>query len=359
MATLRFAIIGAGNGGQSFAGHLGVLGFPVSLWDIERQKVEDLLKTRRMVISGAVTGDVAIPVITGNIAEAVDGADIIMVVIPTNYQGSTAKAMAPHLKDGQVIVLNPGATGGALEVQNILRQEGCRAEVIVAETDTLLYACRSPKAGEAIIYGIKDALSVASLPAKEAPRVAKLLNSAFPQFKPASSVLVTSLSNANSMMHPAPTVLNAGRIESKSPFEYYSEGVTPSISRVVEKIDAERMAIAGAMGVSVPSIHDFYRKSYGTEGKDLYEHVQKVRAYDGIMGPTSLNTRYIFEDIPTGLVPFSALGKAMGVPTPTMDAIVEVGNILLERNFWVEGRSLERLGLAGLSAAEIKAKVAG
>ena len=95
------------------------------------------------------------------------------------------------------------------------------------------------------------------------------------------------------------------------------------------------------------------------EGKDLYEQIQKVRAYDGIMGPTSLNTRYIFEDLPTGLVPFSALGKAMGVPTPTMNAIVEVGNILLERNFWAEGRSLERLGLAGLSAAEIKAKVAG
>ena len=359
MKKMRFAIIGAGNGGQSFAGHLGLLGFPVSLWDVEKQKVEDLRKTNRMKVSGAVTGDVAIPLVTGDIAEAVDGADIIMVVIPTIYQGSTAKAMAPHLKDGQVIVLNPGATGGALEVRNILQQEGCRADVTVAETDTLLYACRSPKAGEAIIYGIKDGLSVASLPAKDAPRVAKLLNTAFPQFKPVSSVLITSLSNANAMMHPAPTVLNAGRIECKTDFEYYSEGVTPALAHVIEKMDTERLAIAMALGVNVPSIQDFYRTSYGANGKDLYEQVQNVRAYDGIKGPTSLNTRYIFEDIPTGLVPLSALGRAMGVATPTMNAVVELGNIVLRRNFWAEGRSLERLGLAGLSAAEIKAKVIG
>lgn len=357
MKKLRFAIIGAGNGGQSFAGHLGVLGFPVSLWDVERQKVEDLKKTGRMVVSGAVTGDVPIPVVTGDIGEAVDGADIIMVVIPTVFQRSTARAMAPHLKDGQVVVLNPGATGGALEVRSTFKEAGCRANVTVAETDTLLYACRSPKAGEAIIYGVKDGLSIASLPAREAPRVAGLLNNAFPQFKPVSSVLITSLNNANAMMHPAPTILNAGRIECKSPFEYYSEGVTPALARVVETVDAERLAIAKALGVEVPSIHDFYRTSYGADGKNLHEQLKHVRAYDGIKGPTTLNTRYIFEDLPTGLVPLSALGSAMGVPTPTMTAVVQLGNILLERNFWVEGRSLEKLGLAGLSPAEVKAKV--
>jgi opine dehydrogenase len=357
MSKLRFAIIGAGNGGQCFAGHLGILGFHVSLWDVEKQKVDDLRKTGRMKVTGAITGDVAIPLITGNLAEAMEGADIIMVVIPTIYQSSTAKAMAPYLKDGQVIVLNPGATGGALDVRNTLQREGCKADVIIAETDTLLYACRSPKAGEVIMYGIKDALSISSLPAKEAPRVAGLLNNAFPQFKPVSSVLITSLNNANAMMHPAPTVLNAGRIECKTDFEYYSEGITPSLAHVIEKMDAERLAIAKAMDVKVPSIQDFYRTSYNANGKDLYEQVQNVRAYDGIKGPTSLNTRYIFEDIPTGLVPLSALGQAMGVATPAMSAVVELGNIVLGRNFWAEGRSLERLGLAGLTATGIKAMV--
>ena len=281
-----------------------------------------------------------------------------MVVLPTVYHGSVAKSMAPHLRSGQVVVLNPGATGGALEVRTVLPEEGSQGPTVtVAETDTLLYACRSPRAGEAIVHGIKDRVNVATLPAAEAPRVAALLNTAFPQYTPVSNVLVTSLNNGNAMMHPAPTLLNAGRIESQSPFEYYSEGVTPSIARVVEAIDSERLAVAKALDVRVPSIREWYTAWYGVTGNDLYAQVQQVKAYEGIKGPTTLNTRYLFEDIPTGLVPLSLLGRAMGVATPTMEAVVTLGNALLGRDFWREGRSLEKLGLAGKGPDEIRAVV--
>lgn len=354
MKSPRFAIVGAGNGGQSFAVHLRLLGFPVSLWDVEKEKVDALRRTGRIAASGSVQGEAKIDLITGDICEAVRGADVIMVVIPTVYHRSTAAAMAPALSDGQVIVLNPGATGGALEVRNTLREAGVRASVVVAETDTLLYACRSPQAGEVIIYGVKDHLDVAALPAAEGSKVAALLNIAFPQFTPLPSVLFTSLNNANAMVHPAPTLLNAGRIECKSPFEYYSEGVTRSIARVVETLDEERLAIGRALGVEISSIHQFYRMSYGVDGINLYEQIQKVQAYHGIKGPTNLNTRYLFEDIPTGLVPLSCLGAALGVKTPTMNAVVELGSALLGRDLRAEGRTLERLGLAGLSAEEIR-----
>ena len=350
----RFAIVGAGNGGQSMAGHLALLGFTVSIWDVEAEKVEALRRTGHIVLSGAVQGTAKIDRITGDICEAVQGVDVIMVVIPTVYQRATVKAMAPALRDGQVIVLNPGATGGALEARKTLREAGVTASVVVAETDTLLYACRSPQAGEAIIHGIKDSVDVAALPAAEAGKVAGLLNAAFPQFKPAAGVLFTSLNNGNAMMHPGPTLLNAGRIECKSPFEYYTEGVTPSIARVVEKLDDERLGIGHALGVELPSIHEFYRRRYGADGANLHEQIRKVQAYEGIQGPITLNTRYLFEDIPMGLVPLSCLGKALGTKTPTMDAVVELGSALLGRDFRAEGRTLERLGLAGMSAEEIR-----
>lgn len=155
-------------------------------------------------------------------------------------------------------------------------------------------------------------------------------------------------------MHPAPTLLNAGRIECGSSFEYYSEGVTPSVARVVEAVDTERMAVAKALDVPVPSIAEWYAACYGVTGATLYEKVQQVTAYEGIQGPTTLDTRYLFEDIPTGLVPLSRLGAAMKVPTPLMRAVVELGNVLLGRDFWTEGRSLEKLGLAGKSPEEVR-----
>jgi len=349
-----FAVIGAGNGGQSMAAHLTLLGFSVRLWDIDPERVEALRQRGSIALSGAVEGEAAVSLVTGDMAEALEGAAVVMVVLPTVYHGSVARSMAPHLRSGQVVILHPGATGGALEVRTVLQEEGCKVPVTVAETDTLLYACRSPRAGEAIVYGIKDRVNVASLPAAEAPHVAALLNTAFPQYTPVANVLVTSLTNGNAMMHPAPTLLNAGRIESRASFEYYSEGITPSIARVIETIDAERLAVAKSLDVCVPSTKEWYTAAYGVTGNDLYSQVQQVTAYEGIKGPITLNTRYLFEDIPTGLVPLSRLGRAMGVATPTMEAVVTLGNALLGRDFWREGRSLEKLGLAGKGPDEIR-----
>ncbi|MBP2665454.1 MAG: octopine/nopaline dehydrogenase [Firmicutes bacterium] len=354
MEKTKFAIIGAGNGGQSFAGHLTLLGYSVSLFDVEKQKVDDLKKTGCINVTGAVEGNAKISLITGDIGAAVKGADVIMVIIPTVYQRSIAISMAPFLVDGQIIVLNPGATGGALEVRTAIREAGSKANITIAETNTLLYACRSPRAGEAVIGGIKETVEVAALPATAVSKVVALLNQPFPQYKAVESVLVTSLNNVNAMMHPAPTILNAGRVECKAPFYYYSEGITPALSKIIEKLDAERLAIGAALGVKLLTIEQWYKESYGVTGANLYDLVQNVKAYEGIKGPTTLNTRYIFEDIPTGLVPLSLLGRALGVPTSTMNAVVELGNILLGKNFWEEGRSLEKLGLAGKSPAEIR-----
>ena len=350
----KFAIIGAGNGGQAFAGHLGLLGFSVNIYDVEAEKVEALKKTNRMRLFGAVEGEAGIGRITHDIGEAILGADIIMVVIPAVYQRSIAQAMAQFLTAGQIIILNPGATGGALEVRNIFQKAGAPSDVIVGETDTLLYACRSILPGEVQIYGVKNELNLATLPAAQAPRVVKLLNTAFPQFQPVDSVLHTSLNNLNAMMHPIPTLLNAGRIESRSAFDYYSDGVTPSVARVVEQADQERVAVAKALGITAPTIRDNYAAFYGVEGKNLYEKVQQVKPYKGIKGPVTLDTRYLFEDIPTGLVPLSALGRAVGVGTPTMDAVVALSSTLLGRDFCREGRNLENLGLAGKTPEKIR-----
>lgn len=349
----RVAIIGAGNGGQSFAAHLGLLGFEVRLYDIELEKVEALKRRGKITISGAVAGEARIPCVTNDIREAIRQADLIMVVVPTVYHAGIATAMAPHLEAGQVVVLNPGATGGALEVRRAIRREGCTHPLTIAETNTLLYACRSPQPGEAIVHGVKDRVELSALPAVEAPRVAALLNTAFPQFSPVPNILYTSLANVNAMVHPAPTLLNAGRIECRAPFEYYSEGVTPSLARICEVLDGERLAIAQMLGLRLPSIREWYAISYGVTGDSLYEQIQKVRAYDGIKGPITLNTRYLFEDIPTGLVPLAELGEALGVKTPMMRAVVELGGALLRRDFWREGRSLEKLGLAGMGAQQI------
>ena len=353
----KFAIVGAGNGGQSMAAHLKLMGFEVSLYDIEEAKVSALKAAGKIEVSGAVSGEAVIDLVTGDLGQAIMGKDLIMMVLPSVFQASIAKIMAPFIEDGQIIILCVAATGGALEVRKVIREAGCRSQFIIAETDNLVYACRSPKAGEAIIYGIKDRINLAALPSSDTSKVLSLLNTAFPQYKAVPNVLYTSLNNINAMVHPAPTVLNAARIECKSSFEYYTEGITERVAAVCEKIDAERLAIAQAFGIKIPSVQDFYRNSYGVDRPSLHEQLLEVEPYRGIKGPTTIANRYLFEDLPTGLVPLSCLGKAIGVKTPAIDSVVELGSILLGKNFREEGRTLEKLGLADKNADEIRASM--
>lgn len=355
MKSLKFAILGAGNGGQTFAAHLSVLDYDVTLFDVDANRVESLRRRKRITLEGALSGEGEPRLITADIGAAVRGVDVVMVVVPACYHESLVEILVPHLERGQMIVLNPGATGGALAARRILRAHGKAEDVLTAEANTLLYACRAGELGRVYVFAVKDELDVAALPSSATKRLIEALRGPFPSFNAAPSVLHTSFSNLNAMVHPGPTLLNLGRIEAGEGFQYYREGMTPSIAKIVEIMDAERLAVARAYGVEIPSLRQALRIFYGIEGENLYETFRTGWAHEGVMAPENAETRYIYEDVPTGLVPLVELGRAAEVPTPTMGAVADLGCGLAERDFWSEGRTLTKLGLAGKAPNEIRA----
>ncbi len=349
-----WAVIGGGNGGQSLAGHLAIMGFGVRLYDIFPETIDVIRKAGGIQVEGAVAGFGNLELATTDISEAVAGADIVMVVAPAVAHREIAAACAPHLADNQVIFIHPGATGGALEFKKVLSDRNCKAAITLAEAESLLYACRCPKPGHAVIFGIKNELMVAALPAADTPRVVNLLDAAFPQIHAGANVLETSLSNANAMMHPAPTLLNTSLIESEHDWLYYWDGVTPSIGAFVEALDEERRAVAEAFGLKLPGILEWYRVHYGAVGDTLSEAVKRNQAYAEVKGQKTLHTRYLLEDIPTGLVPMAMLGNLAGVEVARMETVIKLGEFLIGKDFTASGRNLENLGLAGMTVGEIR-----
>lgn len=357
MRKPSFAVVGAGNGGHAFAAHIALQGSPVSVFDIEKEKIAFLRQKGTIDVSGAVTGSPDGICFTDDIGDAVKDKDIIMVVVPSCYHGGIARLLAPVVADNQIIMLNTCATGSTLEFRLVFSKMGVKANVTLGETDTLLYACRSDKPGSVNIFGIKERINFATLPAKEAENVAKLINQLFPQFIPAENVLYISLNNANSVCHPAPTLLNTARIENATPYEFYVEGVTPGVGRLMERSDAERLALGAALGMKLLSLKQLYELHYNIYKDTLWESMVSTPAYKGLMGPTTMNCRQMFEDVPMGLVPLVSLGDALGVPMPVSKMIVELANIVTGRDFWKEGRKVEEMGLSGMSAEEILAFV--
>jgi opine dehydrogenase len=293
--------------------------------------------------------------VTSDIAEALDGADVIMVVVPASGHRDIARKCAPHLRDGQIVLLNPGRTGGAIEFRRILNKKGCRADIILAEACTFIFASRSTGIAQAKIFRRKNAVPVAALPATDTPAALEVVSKAYPQFIPARNVLYTSLDNIGAIFHPTMALLNTGWIEStKGDFQFYIDGATRSIAHVLEMLDIERMTVAASLGVQARPAVRWLRDAYSAEGLTLYEAIQANPGYMGMRAPRNLRHRYIYEDVPFSLVPIASLGAQFGVDTRTMDAVIRIACAVHNTNYYQRGRTVEDMGLKGLSIVEIK-----
>lgn len=350
--STKWTILGGGNGGQTTAGHLGIMGFDVTLYDIFEDTIQAIKKQGGVFLEDALTGFGKVSCATTNIEEALQDADIVLITVPATAHTLVAKACAKHLKDGQIIVLNPAATFGSLAFEKTLHDEGCTANVTLAETNTLLYGCRIIEAGRTQVFGLKNRILIAALPATETPRVVAALQTAFPQFEAADSILVTSFDNTNPILHPATTLLNAGTIESDREWHFYIDGFTPSIGRFVESMDEERLAIGRALGLELLSCRQQLEVEYDVYENSLSESVRNNSVYQDIKGQKTLDTRYLSEDIPMGLVPFVALGKLLQLPTARMEVIIEMAQLVLDRDLMTHARTLENLGIDDMTAEE-------
>jgi opine dehydrogenase len=352
-----YTVIGAGHGGKAMAAHLALMGLRVALYNRTPERAH-AIKARGGIdlesYEGGPRGFARLPLVTSDLEAAVSHADVVMVVVPSSAHTEVAKAVAPHLRDGQIVVLHPGRTLGAIEFDKVLCDHGCRADLTIAEASTFIYACRSDGPAQARIFRIKEAVPLAALPATRTASVLEALAPAYPQFIDGGNVLRTGLDNMGAIFHPALTLLNAGRIESThGDYEFYIDGVTPSVARVLEALDRERVTVAASLGIRAQTAMEWLKMAYDAEGEDLHEAIHNQPGYYGIKAPSTLSHRYIFEDVPMSMVPIAALGQHFGVSVRGMDSIIRLACVIHRTDYWRRGRTLDKVGLDRLSVNEL------
>ena len=349
------AIIGAGIGGVYLAAELGRRGCRVRLHDFDAP----IRERGGLDVEGEAAGFAAIERVTNDPLAAIEGADIIAVCTGGTYQEAVGHGIASLLRDGQTILLIQGNTGGSLVVRRALDAARCRARVDIAEMDNYPYSCwrLAPTRIRPIVH--KKFLQIASFPGNRIDAVFARLAPLFPHAVAAPSIVSTGFTNANAMLHVANCVANAGKIDHAEPYKFYAEGVTPAVARLYGAINAERVASAAALGASVPTLEDWFERTYGVRGETFSETCQLLTSnsdgpYQATGTPSAWTHKYIAEDVPVGLIPMSALGKAAAVPTPAIDAVILLAQTLAGRDFAGDARTLERMGLAGMEPAQIQ-----
>jgi opine dehydrogenase len=354
----RVSVLGAGNGGCATAADLARRGIPCTVFDLPRFAaiLAPIRESGVLRLTGAL-GDhvVAAPPITTDARTAVVGADILVIAVPAFAQDAFARACAPFVHSGQIAVLTPGSTGGALAFTCSLRREGAMEGVLVAETLSLPYACRKVAPNHVHVGGVKRNLPLAAFPARHTDHVLAALEPVFPGLLVAAAhVLETSLNNPNAMAHPVPALLNTGWIETTGgDFRFYADGVSPSVARVMDALDRDRLAVVSALGLSPVPATEWDRRLYGLTGATTYELNRDSWVHRDIRAPGELRSRYLTEDVPYGLVPIASIARELGIPTPTIDLVIDLACLLLDEDLRAAGRTAASLGLAGLDARQM------
>jgi len=353
----KIAVLGAGCGGHAMAADLTLAGFDVRLFELPKfsENIRPVIERGGIEISGAAReGFAKLTTVTSDIREALEGADLVMVAVPAFGHETFASTIAPHLNDQQVVVFNTGYFA-ALRFRDLLRSTAKR--VVIAENMILPYTCRFVGPGHVQVDGKKKQMYVAALPATDTERVVDILKVAYPEVKPGVNVLKTSLDNLNIVSHPAVTILNKGLVERAETVRVpVTEGVTPSVGKVMEAVDGERAAVGTVLGVEVSPVKQMLELwGYETRGDTIYENYQNCEPFRTFSWTyTSGSHQYLREDLSYGLVPLASLGDLTGVPTPTIDAMIRLFSIIDGVDYSTEGVTSEKLGLANLGSNQIQ-----
>jgi len=353
------AVLGAGNGGQSMAADLALAGFPVNLFELESfsANLAPIQEKGGLELSGVGRmGFAKLNKITTDMQEAVKDAALIMVACAVPGHRPMMEAVAPHLRDGHVIVFNTGYWA-SLRFRDILAATG--ADAVIAETSILPYLCVVEGPAKARIDGIKQEVSVAAFPAKRNDYVYGLLRPLPINFVLESNVLEVNLNNINWIFHPGILLMNLALIENTGgDFTFYYQGVSPRVGKVIDRVDEERRAVGSALGLDLLSACEWLNKFYGAKGDNLYEAFHTCKAYEPSRYTHVLKdlavSNFLTEDVPFGLVTVASFGDLVGVDTPIIDSLVNLANVINDEDYRAKGLTAVSLGLGGLDAAGVQ-----
>jgi opine dehydrogenase len=350
---MKIAVLGGGHGCYAAAADLAEAGHDVRLWRRDATALGAVARTGSIRLKDADGArEVHIGLATADIGEAVRGAQLLVIPSPAIAQADIARALAPHLVDGQVVFLPPG-TFGAFVMARLVREQGSTARVLWAETGTLPYLARKHGDREVNVTIRAVRLPTGVYPAKHADEALAVIREAYPSVHGCGDALSGALMNAGPVIHPPLIVMNAAPLQHFPTWDIHAEGTQPAVRAVTDQLDAERIAVREALGYGAPHypLADHYtsdRWMYGDAHKRL------VKSGDWREHIDLQSHRYVAEDTELGLAFFASVARWAGVDAPVMHGLLALTGSWLGRDLRHGARTFDALGLEAMTQSELQ-----
>ncbi len=348
----KIAVLGGGHGAHTMAADLTLRGFNVTMYEMPQFKdnLRKLFETRTIKMEGTIEGTARLDNVTDDIDEALADVKYINIATPGFAHDDYAALLKGRVKNDQVVILYPG-NFGSLVFRNKLGNE-CP---VLCETNSLPYDTRLIEECHVRVFGL-NTINIAFLPASKGKELLSEIKNLYAFARVYKDVLEAGLSSLNPALHSGACLLNVGPIEywARGDFYLYEHGFTPSAAKLDIELDNERKKVARKFGYEIRTMEDFFSLPDGYTWQELYKAVHGNISLTPISGPNSIHNRYLTEDAYCGLVTWASLGRLAGVPTPLIDAVVNVYSVIHEKDWWRDGRTAEKLGLGGMSVEDVR-----
>lgn len=362
MTHSPIAVLGGGNGAHALAADAVLQGVPVRMYE-DPTFAEHFRPTREgrkiELIAPHRSGVARLDCATHDMAEALEGVSLVNVVTPTGGHPPMFDRLVPLLRPGHKVIVWAGRFGGMRLAKRVRDAGGPKDGLTLAETNTLPYGTRLTGPAQATVFYPARRIFVGTIPAHPAPSLAQEIRTFCPIARPARDILSAAFRNGAIVVYPAGALFNAGRVEhSGGEFYMFREGITPSVARVIRALYGELERVGDALGLDVERYpEEAFGPPHSIEKEEFTDPSGSSDPLNRLKGPTGIPTRYLYENLRDALAVVAELGRAAGVPTPGIDALVRLGGMLTGEDFWEDRQGLETLGLAGLDAAGIKKKL--
>jgi opine dehydrogenase len=350
---VNVAVLGGSHGAYATAADLSLAGHRVRLW---RRHAADLAP-----LAGGITlkaegrqGLAKLERATADLREALDGAEVVIAPLPATTHEDIGRRLAGVVTDRQIVLLTPG-TLGSFVVARAIAREGGALPFALAETGTLPYLTR--KTGVAAVSAPVRAanLPVGVFPAARSRETLARVAELFPATRPCVDAVDVALTNAGPVIHPPLVLVNAGAIDAGR-FDIHAAGTTASARRLIDAIDAERVATRRGWRYPAPhyELATYYDEARAAEGLYGAGAKQKLVA-SGLWSETlTFEHRYVTEDVELGLTLFESAARTVSAASPTVSGLLGVFAALLGRPLAGRGRDLDHLGLGELMLREVR-----
>ena len=354
-------ILGCGSGGMTMIVDLGLKGFKVNVFDFPEydRNLKHIEEQGGVKATGMLEGFVEPEVVTTDMAEAIEGADAIFCTIRAYGAERFIGEAVKHMEEDQVI-MNWSSYLAALRTYGMFKEEAPKGAVL-GEGAILPYFVKPVGPAEMNVFGVKAHLWAAAMPGNQTPKLIKAIKEFFPNCEAAENVLYTSLTNPNLQVHVPPALLNTGVWEKTGgDLEFYGTLMTPKVAGVMDAVDKERIAVGKALGLTLipkPEVLKMEYGQYGVKGETMYEVYSTFASHRSWRPGLSLDdfaAKTAFgEDITYGFVFISTLGDQLGIPTPAIDTMISLAELVIGRDYWKIGTTAEDLGFSEMTADQI------